>query len=181
MRESTDSMTLPRLVAAAAERSPSNLALVGGRERWSYSDLAAETARVAAGLEALGVHPGEPVGVLLPNWPQFFSAVCGHRLPSVCVGSAGGVAVCLSTMATPNELRHALEHARVRRLIYTPRFLKHDYESALRGASAHDPGTPDFELAARIACAPEGAIPEGALDFAELGAAPSRSHGRSRS
>jgi acyl-CoA synthetase (AMP-forming)/AMP-acid ligase II len=158
-------MTLPRLVAAAAERSPTNLALAGGRERWSYSDLAAETARVAAGLEALGVHPGEPVGVLLPNWPQFFSAVYG-------VQAAGGVAVCLSTMATPNELRHALEHARVRRLIYTPRFLKHDYESALRGVPAH--GTPDLELAARIACAPEGAIPEGALDFAQLGSRPTR-------
>jgi len=196
MRESTDSMTLPRLVAAAAERSPSNLALVGGRERWSYSDLAAETARVAAGLEALGVHPGEPVGVLLPNWPQFFSAVYG-------VQAAGGVAVCLSTMATPNELRHALEHARVRRLIYTPRFLKHDYESALSGAReatapatetgresappratfgsaarggqlTHDPETTGSELTARIAFAPGGALPEGALDFAQLGSRPTR-------
>jgi enoyl-CoA hydratase/carnithine racemase len=89
MRESTthDAAAPGRGGRRALAEQP---ALVGGRERWSYLDLAAETARVAAGLEALGVRPGEPVGVLLPNWPQFFSAVYG-------VQAAGGVAVCLST------------------------------------------------------------------------------------
>lgn len=160
--------TLPQLVAAAAERFGPNLALISPGERWTYADLAAETARVAAGLTALGIATGERVGVLLPNWAQFFSAVYG-------IQAAGAVAVCLSTMATPKELREALAHADVRHLIYTPRFLKHDYASAL--ASPSDCGAEEApKLDTRIVFVPGGAgpgdLPPEALDFAAIGERP---------
>jgi acyl-CoA synthetase (AMP-forming)/AMP-acid ligase II len=157
MRSPGDAVTLPALVAAAAERSPDAPALIAPGQRWSYRDLAAETARVARGLGAIGVVPGERVGVLLPNWPEFFSAVFG-------VQAAGGVAVCLNTMATSSELRHAIEHAELRRIVYTPRFLKHDYEATV--------ATFPWRDAARLAFAQAGPLPPGALDFARFAPRP---------
>lgn len=168
MSQPREAATLPGLVAAAAERFPDHTALIAPRERWSYVDLAAETARVATGLARVGCAPGEHVGVLLPNWPQFFAAVFG-------VQAAGGIAVCLSTMATPGELAQALADARVRRLIYTPRFLKHDYEAVLcrLGAGGTAPErTMVGSLETRIAFAPEGEVPPGAIDYATLGSRP---------
>jgi fatty-acyl-CoA synthase len=167
--------TLPELLAAAAERYPQNLALISPTERWTYRDLAAETARVASGLTALGIAAGERIGVLLPNWPQFFAAVYG-------IQAAGAVAVCMSTMATAKELREALAHADVRRLIYTPHFLKHDYESALGPPEGEPWSDAAPRLETRIAFVPNDPSPEesrpgrshraGALDFARIAERP---------
>lgn len=164
MRSDLDATTLPQLVAAAAERDRYGLALVSGDRRWTYGDLAAEAARVGGGLRALGVQPGEPIGVLLPNWNEFFSTVYG-------IQSAGGIAVCLSTLATASELHYALEVSGVRRIVYTPNFLKHDYQAMLDAYASGD--TPQrISLETRIAYVPHGPLPPGSLDFSHLGPRP---------
>jgi acyl-CoA synthetase (AMP-forming)/AMP-acid ligase II len=160
--------TLPGFLVERAERFAGRAALFADGALWSYADLAGEAARVADGLRELGVKPGDHVGVLLPNWPEFFSAVFG-------ITALGAVAVCLNTMATENELAHYLDHARVRVLIYTPRFLKHDYEARLAAFGVASP--PGERRAARsleirIALSRDGATPRGAVDFAGLGVRP---------
>lgn len=160
--------TLAGLLAWCARRHPAGEALVAGDERWSYADLARESARVAEGLRRLGVAPGDPVGVLVPNRPEFFAAVFG-------IAAVGATAVCLNTMATERELAFALDHARVRALIHVPRFLKHDYAAHLSAFGVDRPAAERAaarDLRVRVAIAPEGGVPAGAIAWADLGAPP---------
>src|SRR6266576_2584496 len=62
-------------VATALRHDPSRTALVfegedGATRRLTYGELAAEVRRFAAGLRALGVHPGDRVGIFLPMIPE---------------------------------------------------------------------------------------------------------------
>lgn len=157
--------TLPGFLAWCAERWGAREAIVGGSNRWSYETLARESARVAAGLRALGVGPGDRVGILVPNRVEFFAAVFGAT-------ALGASAVCLNTMATERELGFALDHARVQWLVHVPRFLKHDYEARLAGFGADRPPaerTAARDLRARIAI---GEATGAAVGWETLGPAP---------
>lgn len=158
--------TLAGFLADAAERFGEREALVCGDARWTYRDLAREATRVADGLAGLGVGPGDRVGVLLPNWNEFFASIFG-------ISALGAAAVCLNTMATEPELAFYLDHARVGSLVYTPRFLKHDYEAQLAAFGVDAPPSTRNaarNLGARIAFARGGgAVPHGALDFRTFG------------
>src|SRR6266576_3827941 len=62
-------------VTTALRHDPSRTALVfegedGATRRLTYGELAAEVRRFAAGLRALGVHPGDRVGIFLPMIPE---------------------------------------------------------------------------------------------------------------
>src|SRR2546430_1816897 len=62
-------------VATALRHEPSRIALVfegedGTTRRLTYGELAAEVRRFAAGLRALGVRPGDRVGIFLPMIPE---------------------------------------------------------------------------------------------------------------
>ena len=150
--------TLPAFLADCARRFAEREAIVGGTTRWTYRELAQQAAGVADALRARGIAPGDHVGVLLPNWPEFFAVVGG-------ITALGAVAVCLNTMASESELAFYLRHATVTHLIYTPRFLKHDYEAMLnRIVTEARAGGDALALRERIAVVPPGAeVPEGAL------------------
>ena len=49
--------------------------MVGGERRWSYAGLLQRAERIAGGLLALGLGPGDRVVVQLPNVPEFLSVV----------------------------------------------------------------------------------------------------------
>ncbi|MBM4243250.1 MAG: acyl--CoA ligase [Deltaproteobacteria bacterium] len=162
--EAMRTRSLPDLVADCARRFGDREALVWGDVRWSYAELARQAAGAAEGLRALGVQPGEPVGVLLPNWPEFFTVVAG-------ITSLGAVAVCLNTMATESELAFYLRHAGVERVVYTPRFLKHDYDAMLsriaRGDGAGGGGA--VPIRERVAILRDGTtLPDGARDWRDV-------------
>jgi len=156
--------SLPAFVAECVRRHGEREAIVGGDVRWTYAELARQAAGAAEGLRALGVAPGDPVGVLLPNWPEFFATVVG-------ITSLGAVAVCLNTMASESELGFYLRHAGVERVVYTPRFLKHDYEAMLgriaRGEGAG--GGAAVPLRERVAVLRDGVpLPAGARDYRDV-------------
>ena len=67
----------------------------------SYAKLWEAAGRAAAGLADQGLHPGDRVGVLLPNCPEFLIAVYGIWL-------AGGVVVSLSPLMVAEELEGVL-------------------------------------------------------------------------
>jgi acyl-CoA synthetase (AMP-forming)/AMP-acid ligase II len=162
--EAAGTRSLPDLIAGCARRFGERTALVGDETRWTYAELARQAAGAAEGLRALGVKPGDPVGVLLPNWPEFFATVAG-------ITALGATAVCLNTMATESELGFYLRHAGVERLVYTPRFLKHDYDAMLgriaRGEGAG--GGAALPLRERVAVLRDGAaLPDGARDYRDV-------------
>ena len=69
--------TFTSLLRARAAEMPGRLAVVGGDQRWSFAELELRAERIARGLMALGLQPGDRVVVQLPNIAEFFSVVFG--------------------------------------------------------------------------------------------------------
>ena len=67
----------------------------------SYGALESQSDACAAALAALGVTPGDRVGLLLPNCPQFFVAEFG-------IWKAGAIVVALNPIYSERELEQAL-------------------------------------------------------------------------
>jgi 2,3-dihydroxybenzoate-AMP ligase len=63
--------TLGGLLREWAERPGGRTAIVEPDRRWSYAELDAKADRLAAGFHALGIRPGDPVVVQLPNRASF--------------------------------------------------------------------------------------------------------------
>jgi acyl-CoA synthetase (AMP-forming)/AMP-acid ligase II len=73
--------------------------------RWTYAELWADTGRVAAGLQAAGVGPGDTVVFQLLNGPEFVLLwVAAQRL--------GAVAVPVNFRLAPGETAHVLDDSR---------------------------------------------------------------------
>ena len=68
--------TFPGFLRERAERFADRVAVVGGDVRWTYAQLWDEAGRIAAGLLAGGLAPGDRVIVQLGNVPEFVSVVC---------------------------------------------------------------------------------------------------------
>jgi long-chain acyl-CoA synthetase len=101
---------LADLVRNAAQRVPGRAALLfrGAATSWRELDDAVDHA--AAGLRALGLEPGDRVGLQLGNVPDFPIAYFGAL-------RAGLVAVPLNTTYTSAELAHALGDSGARALV----------------------------------------------------------------
>ncbi len=65
------SETFYDILARRAAAHPDRVAVVDHRGRLTYGELRARVDRVAAGLAALGVEPGDVVTIQLPNWAEF--------------------------------------------------------------------------------------------------------------
>ena len=83
-------MTIPELLAATTRHLPDQTAAVfaDNNIRWSYQEFYELTLQMAAGLLALGVAPGDRVGIWSPNrWEwvalQYASAQIGAILVSI--------------------------------------------------------------------------------------------------
>ncbi|WP_101925000.1 MULTISPECIES: (2,3-dihydroxybenzoyl)adenylate synthase [Luteimonas] len=68
--------TFPAFLRERATRFADAIAVVGGDARWTYAHLWAEAERIAAGLLAQGLAPGDRVVVQLGNIPEFIAVVC---------------------------------------------------------------------------------------------------------
>jgi len=117
---------LDEAVAAA----PDQVAITGAnsatgrRTTLTYSELARLVERIALGLAALGVRPGEVVSFQLPNWWQF------PALYLACV-RIGAVANPLMPIFRQRELRYMLNFAESRVVIVPARFRDFDYAAML--------------------------------------------------
>jgi acyl-CoA synthetase (AMP-forming)/AMP-acid ligase II len=94
---------LPQMLRAAVEGSPDAEALVElGGDRVTYRQLWDRAARVAGGLRAAGVAPGDRVANRLPNGNDWVYAFWGTLL-------AGGVVVPVNTRFAEPEVRYVVE------------------------------------------------------------------------
>ena len=99
------------LLERAVVRDPDALALVAGAVRLTYRDLAGQTERLAAGLAARGVRPGDRVALLIGNRPEFLITICA-------AARLGAIAVPLSVREQAPGLRYMLENCGAKLLIY---------------------------------------------------------------
>jgi O-succinylbenzoic acid--CoA ligase len=95
-----------------ADVTPDATALIDadGGEEWSVADLDAAVERVAGRLVALGVRPGDRLGVLLPTGPDAVQVI--HAAVRL-----GATLVPLGTRLTPDELAVRLDRADVTTLV----------------------------------------------------------------
>jgi acyl-CoA synthetase (AMP-forming)/AMP-acid ligase II len=94
---------LPQMLRAAVEGSPDAEALVElGGDRVTYRQLWDRAARVAGGLRAAGVAPGDRVANRLPNGNDWVYAFWGTLL-------AGGVVVPVNTRFAEPEVLYVVE------------------------------------------------------------------------
>src|SRR5246127_3451405 len=79
----------------------------------TYSELADQVARFAAYVRAYDVRPGDRVGIMLGNRPEFAAAFYG-------VLHAGAVAVPLDPLGSAREIQMALTNSGARLLFFAP-------------------------------------------------------------
>ncbi|MCP4782643.1 MAG: long-chain fatty acid--CoA ligase [Fuerstiella sp.] len=90
------------LLDRAAGLMPGRLACHYNDVEWTWEELNLDAIRTAAALRRLGVKPGDRVGILLPNIPEYLIALNG-------IWRAKGIAVALSPMAVPEEIDRMLK------------------------------------------------------------------------
>lgn len=95
-------LSLPQMFADSVERR-GNAAMIDFMGRhFSYREMAAQAARVAAGLQRLGICKGDRVGLFLPNVPHYVAAYYGALI-------AGATVVNFSPLYTVEELSAQVE------------------------------------------------------------------------
>jgi long-chain acyl-CoA synthetase len=100
-------MNLARNLENAARLFPSNLAIIDGDRRLTYSQMDHQAGLIAAGLAELGVNPGDHVALCAPNsveWLIFYFGVL----------KCGAVAVTLSSQLSKEEFSLLFAHSRPR-------------------------------------------------------------------
>jgi fatty-acyl-CoA synthase len=118
--------TVNEVLKAAATRGPSRPALVVSHQarRYTFAELDAEVERVARGLLAYGLRPGERVGIWAPNCAEWI-------LTMFAAARAGLILVNINPAYRTSELAFALQHVGCKALVFAPRFKSSDYTAML--------------------------------------------------
>jgi long-chain acyl-CoA synthetase len=103
-------LNLASLLTESAERTPESAAIRLGDVELSYGKLDDLSARLATLLREKGVAPGDRVGVMLPNVPEFPVAYYG-------VLRAGGVVVPMNVLLKRREIAFYLEDSGAKLLL----------------------------------------------------------------
>jgi long-chain acyl-CoA synthetase len=114
-------MNLAANLSETARRHGARTALALGDLELSYRGLDAASARVAAMLHARGVRPGDRVGVMFPNVPQFAMAYYG-------VIRMGGVVVPMNPLLKQREVEHYVADSGAALVLDDPEALPGDAE-----------------------------------------------------
>jgi fatty-acyl-CoA synthase len=114
--------TIGAALDAAAARWGATEALVSvhQRIRWSWATLAAKAHDMAAGLIALGLEPGEPIGIWSPNCAEW-------ALTQFAAAKVGLILVTINPAYRLSELEYTLNKVGVRALVAAERYKTSDY------------------------------------------------------
>jgi acyl-CoA synthetase (AMP-forming)/AMP-acid ligase II len=154
---------LPELIARHGRWRPRRTALVEGERRLSWAEFERETARIANGLAALGLQPGDRIAILMDNSLEMALATFG-------ILRSGCVAVPLNVSVTDAAVGAMIEDARARAVFASDQHCARiDALAAVSGRAAaavrvghRSPGPPWIELnpwcAQQSAGAPRAAV-----------------------
>jgi fatty-acyl-CoA synthase len=155
--------TLAQVLAEKAAAAPASPALFHAERVWTYRELLEESVAAARAMLALGVAPGDRVGVLLGNDPDWL------RL-AFAASTIGAGFVPLNTWYKKAEIAWTMRHCGLKLLVSAARFLKTDYRALFAELIPElaSPGNlksaafPQLRTLAFI-----GGAPPGALDWAD--------------
>ena len=107
--------TLGDLLLTAADAYPETAAVVLPDKRISYAELAERALEKARSLRAMGVGPGDHVGLLLPTSMDFVETMFG-------IAMLGAVTVPINARYMPPELAYVIENADLVAVLTTDEF-----------------------------------------------------------
>jgi len=119
--------TLPALLAARANVAAP--ALIERGRLVSFRELAAESRRLAGGLQRLGLQAGDRVALWLPNVPAWLASF-------YACAQLGLIALSVNTRFRSHELADILHRSRSRALIFWPEFKGIDFAAILAQCDA---------------------------------------------
>jgi acyl-CoA synthetase (AMP-forming)/AMP-acid ligase II len=157
MRYDNEFLSIPNVIRIAAERFGDDPAIVDGDRRWSFRELEQRMTDSVRATIALGVGPGDRVGLCAPNSAEWIIAALG-------IHGAGGVIVPLNTRFKAQELSYILRKSGAKAVFASP-FLGNDYIAELRKT---DPDLPALRRTVSI-LGPQGAAELSWQDFLRAG------------
>jgi fatty-acyl-CoA synthase len=148
--------TIGQNLDRTAARVPDNDALVSVHQgvRLTYAQFHAAVEEVARGLLALGIEPGERVGIWSPNNAEWVTL-------QYATAKVGAILVNVNPAYRTSELAYALGQSGVSTLVLAPRFRQADYLDMLDQVAGDLPA-----LARRVVLGPD--TPAGAMGWDEL-------------
>jgi len=160
------SQRIDQMLDRATQAFPDRPYVITDQDEWSYQQIADWSKRVAAGLIDLGVKPGDHVGLLMANYPEFVAAKFG-------IARAGATCIPINVLNRRHELAYVLRQSDAVALITMDTFRGLDYVEDL---DAICPGWPRhgggevLTLLKNVVMFQTGdrALPEGARSFDEL-------------
>ena len=115
-----EAQTIGSLPERAAQRWGEREALWFGGQRWTFAELSEGVDRVARGLMALGVEPGETVALWMLNRPEWIEAM-------YAVMKIGAVLVPVNTRFRADDVAYVLGHSEASTLLLAARSGPIDY------------------------------------------------------
>jgi fatty-acyl-CoA synthase len=148
--------TIGQNLDRTAARSPDHDALVSVHQgvRQTYAEFHAAVEEVARGLLALGIEPGERVGIWSPNNAEWVTL-------QYATAKVGAILVNVNPAYRTSELAYALGQSGVSTLVLAPRFRQADYLDMLEQVAGDLPA-----LERRVVLGPD--TPAGAMGWDEL-------------
>jgi len=119
--------TIGAMLERVSAEGPDRPALVARHQgvRWTYEELNRRVDDLAAGLLALGLRPGERIGVWSPNTSEWV-------LTQFATAKAGLILVNINPAYRSHEAEYALNKSGCKALILSPGFKGNDYFASLR-------------------------------------------------
>lgn len=145
MRYDFEFTSIPNVVRIAAERYGDATALIDGDRRWSFAELEQEAIRAVRAATALGIEPGDRVGLCAPNSAEWIFAALG-------ILGTGGIIVPLNTRFKGHEQAYILRKSGAS-AVFASTFLDNDYIAELTSV---DPELPALAKTVSI-LGPQGA------------------------
>jgi len=154
----------------AADHADNDALIVSHQQiRWTYRELSDRVERFAAGLIALGLEPGERIGIWAPNSAEWI-------VTQFATAKAGLILVNINPAYRLGELEYALTKAACRALILAPQFKTSNYHAMLAELAPEIAASPPGKLNAgrlpdlRYAITLADAAPPGFMSYAEISA-----------
>jgi fatty-acyl-CoA synthase len=110
---------------SATDGSRDALVVAHQKIRWTYAELKMRSDAFASGLLALGLEPGDRVGIWAPNCAEW-------TIAQFATAKAGLILVNINPAYRLSELEHVLRAVGCRALITAARFKTSDYIAMIR-------------------------------------------------
>ena len=158
-------MTVSGALDRAADRYGDEPLVMNDESQISYREVQERSRRIAAGLVALGIEPGDHVALVMANHPDFPAIKFG-------IARAGAVCIPINFLYRARELGYVLDQSDAKLLITMDHFRDLDYGAALDelspGWEADGAGDGLPTLRRVIVFDPEGHGRAGAMSLSEL-------------